>query len=361
MPPKHINPGLRSEENHAAAGPSTASTEVASSVTNGFAAGVSRHTRVALLTELVTLPLLAGVGLPRFAAHVRTLQGRWCEAARRAAAKGHNEDTHHNVLRARRQYFRRLEQYITLAVLTADPLRLRNWTHARLGDDSEIRIKVEYDATGAPVRITEVKSVFTGTGDNNPDAFLKISHGDDRVWTWAPEIVDLDLLLDYVIGPRRSRLLARRLVEGDYDLRADLAAGQFVLFVSPSAVGENQQAVLSSNYVSDCYGRALHFVITKILRREGVPDFPFCSNGKWRGLFCVHATRLLWNTYLRSVRVSNGKTTPFSGNCEGISSLVRDIMRDAAHLRKNPLGGPTGHGNSSSSTDNPDWWRALPT
>lgn len=314
-----------------------------------------------LLIELITLPQLVAVGMPGMAAHVRILRDEWQALELEAAAKAHTPAVHARVRRAKRKYERRLEQYIALAVLTADPLRQKNWTYARLGHQGEVRPKVEYDGTGHPVRIIEVKSFFTGNGGDNPAAALKVPDKEDRVWTWAPAMIDHDLLLAYIMGPRRERLERRGLITTDYRLESDLVDGRFALFVSPCSTGGHPHAGLAEGYVSDRYGRALHFVVTTVLGRPGVPSYSACGKGKWRGLFAAHVTRLLWGTYWCGVRGedgpirlnADGSTSRFSGrqisadattdlistieaDYAEVSPVMRDRMRDAARTWEDP-------------------------
>jgi len=206
-----------------------------------------------------------------------------------------------------------------------------------------------------------VKSFFTGSGGDNPAAALKVPDKDDRVWTWAPAMIDHDLLLAYLLGPRRERLERRGLISGEYRLESDLSEGRFALFVSPLSSGSNPQAGLASGYVSDRYGQALHFVITRVLGRPGVPPYSACGKGKWRSLFAAHVTRLLWGTYWCGVRGedgpirlnADGSTSRFSGrqisadatndlistieaDYAEVSPVMRDRMRDAARTWEDP-------------------------
>ncbi len=325
-------------------------------------AGIIGTKAKALLIATITLPQLVAVGLPRFANHVRGLERRWRELEAQAAGKGHQTAAHPAVRRARREYEERLEQYIVLAVITADPLREKNWANARLGTEGEIRMAVDFAPDGVPLRIREVKTLFTGTGRDNPAAALKVPHKDDRMWTWAPAMIDFGLLLDYVMGSRRERLVARGLAPADYDLAADIATGRYALFVSPANTGRrNKVGGYSKSRVSDLFGRGLHFVCTEMLCRRDIPPYEECGKGPWRSLFAAHVARLLWGTYWCGVRGedgpvrrnADGSTTRFTGRqiatdattdlietiiseYQEVSAVMRDRMREAARTWEDP-------------------------
>lgn len=271
----------------------------------------------ALLIRTITLPLVVCVCLPRMAARVRRYQRVWEAARDRAITAGHDDPlAHHGARRAYVRYEDVLEEYVAFAVFTADPLRNKNIHYGWLGDEGEFRPTVRYDAQGLPVAIEGMASFFTAHGGRNAEAAFKQPDAQDRLWRWAPAMIELDLVLAYLMGPRRDRIIERGLLtdatgapvtRDTYSLQEDLRQGTLALFISPGDTNTHPHGAYGSDKISDLYGRALHYCVTRILKVKGVPAYDDCGAGsEWRGLLSGHSVRLLWSTYWLGIREEHG-------------------------------------------------------
>lgn len=274
------------------------------------------------LVSVITLPHLVCIGLPWLAAEVRRLEEAHSAVKTRVALSRSDPSNHPAVKDARDTWYTALESYVMLAVFTADPMRLSNLASARIGSGShgQIRMNVAFDAAGMPVRIKGVTSYFahaqaTSAAGENIEAKLK-QHGKERIWRWPPAVIDMQLLLAYMTGPRRDRIIDRKLlhvdggapVTGDtYSLARELDAGTLTLFISPGNPHKRENALAYSggyvgqSIVSAEVGKGMHRVATEILGHSDVPAFDE-HDPTWAGLFTGHNVRLLWTTYFFGLR-----------------------------------------------------------
>lgn len=313
-----------------------------------------------LLVRTITLPQLVCVALPRLAAAVWALE-RKCERLEAdAAAKGHDPARHTACKRARAEWEDRLEEYLALAVFTTDPLRNKNFAYAWLGQLAEVRPTIEYDPLGRPSGITNVESFFTGRGGHNPAASFKIARARDRLWRWSPAMMDFGLLLRYLTGPRRARIIAQGLLrdasgetvtEESYSLATEIAGGYVLTTQAPAVAGAVNAPDAQHNdagaeqwpkrhlaffvspataspfggydpdKVSDLYGLGL-YAASKLLGRAVPATYEETKRGKWRSLFAAHVARLLWSTYWLGIREYSGPRTSDTTVLTGVQVAV---------------------------------------
>jgi hypothetical protein len=325
---------------------------------NRKAVGVFGRKDKALLMQHLSLPVLVCVVLPRMAARVRRLKAAWADTCTDATAKGHDATLHRVCRDAKRAWERSLEDYLALAVVTADPIRIKNLAHGWVGPQDEFRLTLATADDGTSRRIVEVKTFFPKKSARNPQAELKQGPEavDDRTWRWAPAMCDFDLLLDYLMGPRLDRIVRNRLLVSpdgvstthtSYSLEEEVARGfRLPLFIAP----EGQRGRCAMEDLSKPAGRALHYAIMTVLKRD-VPAFKGRGRTPWRALLGPHVLRLLWSSYFGGVRGDHGPTLsdgrPSSGweiahdatsddiatlkkHYTKVSSADRDRMRDSS-------------------------------
>ena len=283
-------------------------------------ARVHGRKRKETILELVTLPQIVCVGLPRLRDHVIELRSEWQEAL-----DVHGGDMTAPLVRsAYRRYEMRLEEYLVFAVLTADGLRVQNYANARLGPIGDDEMVTSVARCGTKVRSYchiqpviqggEIVAVRTGFyGKDHKRVKLKIARrgatGDwrRRLHLLRPNVVDFDLLQEYLVNVRPHRLVAQGLLPSaeDYDLDRDVNEWHFALFVSPNVSAEPLAAVtgaFDSDVLSRRYGKALHWICVEALNRD-LPRFGSRQMAKeYRALFSAHVSRLLAATYLFGIR-----------------------------------------------------------
>lgn len=272
-----------------------------------------------LAIRTVTLPQLVCVGLPVLSHHVDALRARYETVREQARRKGH--ENHLEVRNARRAWHDALTEYVVLALATDDGLRLSNYSYARLGATTEIRPTLAREADGTLV-LRSLHTRFTGTGGTQPEARLKMLHraGTDgereRERRVSPGVVRMDLVLDFLQGPRAENLLFQGLTDRagasvtpeTYSLERELAGEYgkpFAFFVSDSATRADR--AYNKNRASEVFGKALHWVARHALGRD-VPDLETIdAASEYRAIFAIHISRLLIATYWLGVRTDIGR------------------------------------------------------
>lgn len=274
----------------------------------------------ALLLDLVTLPMVVCLGLPRLRSSVLNARREWRETLLRYGG----DSAHPRVRRSEEEYDRQLTSYLIFATFIADGLRLANYSGARLGP-CEYRTRVEDAVPDGSVvgsychiypmlapdgaGLIGVKTNFFG--DDHEQVKLKIDKvpGSDE-WRehphWLrPGIVDMELLWDYLVRVRPKRLAAQGLIESvlDYDLQRDIDEQHFALFVSDKASTDDYRAVTGAyvpDAISESFGRTLHRICTEVLGRR-LPPFGPELRQKYARVFSAHSSRLLLGTYLYGI------------------------------------------------------------
>lgn len=281
---------------------------------------VDGRKRKEAILELITMPQVVCLGLPRLREHVLCLREEWQEAL-----EVHGGDPNAPLVRSgRSRYERWLERYVICAVMTADGLRVQNYANARLGSIGDEEMVTSIAPCGTEVRsychieprledgrITSVRTGFYGKDDKRVK--LKVTHvGKTGDWRrrhhfLRPSVVDFDLLLEYLVEVRPHRLVAQGLLRStdDYNLRRDIDDWHFALFVSPVRSEEPFAAAtgaFKSEFVSAAYGAALHWMCVEVLGRDLPPFRSKELRTKYRSLFSAHVSRLLAATYLYGIR-----------------------------------------------------------
>lgn len=261
--------------------------------------------RVARLMELVTWPQLCCVGLPLLRARLHHMRSALRSRPQFGVTTATDWET----------YADALESYLVIAILCADPVRLKHLCYALIG--GELHVSVD-DATTCGA-IVAVYSEYTGEGGSNPSAAFKVStqrshtsrrgEGAERSRThdWSPGQIDFVLLHDYlasVRAPRMRDLLGDPTYTLAADLRGEYAARPLFLTTRTSPEERTQLGGLGEGALRSRFARALHWVCRDALGRA-LPSWDEFSSDRgteWFALFAPHVVRSLAATYWLWVR-----------------------------------------------------------
>jgi hypothetical protein len=288
----------------------------------------------------VTLPQLAAIGLPALARRVAELEDQYWIASSR-----HGPD-HTATRRARRSYYKAEREYVVLALVLEDGMRVGNYAGARVGtpevrhewvgsespDGVAVRSRVHVipdldrseDGTARGFRRLEVGFY----GDDHPAPRLKIETRDGNPRTRSNTlhgwILDLDRLWAYFSGQRVDDLVAQRILASreDYDIERDLREWHYALITSPvRSVKDPYSRVTGSagqGVHRDAFSRALLWCAREALGRK-LPEDEAELRRQFRSLFGPHIGRLLLGTYFHGIR---GMTTYVMGLIDDTRQMI---------------------------------------
>jgi hypothetical protein len=263
-----------------------------------------------VLVTAVNLGQIVCVGLPRWAKRARLREAAW-QTAEAGAPATRGSVWRKRLAKARHAYLRALEEYVVVATMLADPVRIENHAAGWMGADDEYRIVFGKDARGARA-IHSVTSKFTNDGGNNPAAAMKQAMKEIyRAWTWSPMVMDHDLLLKYLLEVRWPRIVRAKLLKekdgswvamGSQMVWEELTTGARIpLFLSPEAKPGN----LTYWNLPIAFVRGFSGMLRDIFKIS-LPPLKGRGKTRWAGLLSPHATRLLWASYWGGVRGHHG-------------------------------------------------------
>lgn len=274
----------------------------------------------------VAWPQMVCMGLPYLARRCYALRATMHD---RLGRVGHLESQKGRAMLMK--YDRALLDYITIALMTDDGLRIKQYANAMAGAN----IVVTFDATAAgEVRgIQKIETRWSGYDHETVNLKVRERHGraNERRRIVTPAIVDHSLFYDYWTGARPRALVRAGLLESvdAFDHRNDdwaalvcmrtkahqvsehrvqrplydaavarYKAGDTALRPTPLAWRGNYQV----SSLTEVFGRAMHEVCTKLLHRE-LPayDDPGLA-AQWRGIFSGHITRTQIASYIGGIR-----------------------------------------------------------
>ncbi|MFN8650587.1 MAG: hypothetical protein U0133_16145 [Gemmatimonadales bacterium] len=243
-----------------------------------------------LLLRTITYPLVVCVGLPALRREVLKMRRRYQQILMNRAGKHDCEA----VIKARRSYAEWLRNYLILAIIIDDGLRLRNYTGGIVGT----HFKFVVDSKG---KLDYVETCWRGYDEGHVK--LKVDRDENggertRVRRLSKGIVDHELLWEFVTVIRPCEMVETGKLSSvaKYKLKNDT----YALFYSVDA--RNPEMRYSTDTVSTKYGQALYWVCKHVLKRE-LPSWKEIQGmPEWRGLFGAHGSRLLIATYWGSVR-----------------------------------------------------------
>lgn len=249
---------------------------------------------------LITWPQAVCMGLPYL--RQKALMARRA-VADRADRIGHLESREsQKVLLA---YCEALRDYVVVAILLDDSLRIRNYAGATAG----IHLKPTPEIIeGCWRRFVGARTHFRGADAD--DVRLKVLARKDeglneRERPLTPGIVDMDLLFEWWTKARPFYLVQAGLLTtvDAYDPERD----NYAVFPTgrPSEAQRADPAWkghISPDMLSEIFGRALHEICMKVLGQTDLPEWGDASlTETHRSLFCAHIVRLLVGTYFGGV------------------------------------------------------------
>lgn len=278
--------------------------------------------------QMATLPMVLGlylpywtlVELPRRLAHLEAVQQRLAtvNAASRAATRWAPGE-HPEEQSARHALDDGLETWFVLAVIVADPLRIKNLWAGRLGiARGEYRVHAEFTDAGALRRLRRISSHFGGdrwaVSQGHDLASLKTSAFGERHWDWAAVAVCPAWTQQYLERVWLPRLRQHGLITADTSLHAALQTGHYPLFVADPAAQRalRTPAPMPGGYATDhALRRRFRGAMLTVLRAidarglglvdEAIPADDEAAAQRWPWLLAPHIARLWWASHMLGV------------------------------------------------------------
>jgi hypothetical protein len=272
-----------------------------------LAASKDSRQEIGELLKRITLPQMICCVLP-WRSMVDLPKRERIVAVAAAAAKGLRASAQSAQLlkRARKAFHGALRRWVVQATLCADPSRIDNVQHARLG--REILIDAEWTAHGDLVRINAIASTFRPHDEADVPQTATKNDMLRASWRWSPIIIDYQWAATYlreVWWPAVQRL---GLVSADVTMRDAVDAGAIAWLINPTPRSRRVPPVAGaflSKQLNDVWAEAL----LEGLRAMGRPDLPDTLQEvrqRWPWVFGPHKIRHLWASYWWGLRGPNG-------------------------------------------------------
>ena len=272
-----------------------------------LAASKNSRQEISELLQRITLPQMVCCVLP-WRTIVDLPKRERTVAVAAAAAQGLRASAQSGQLlkRARKAFHCALRRWVVQATLSADPLRIDNAQHARLG--REILIEAEWTTDGDLVRINAIASTFRPHDEADVPQTATKNDVLRASWRWSPIIIDYQWAATYlreVWWPAVKRL---GLVPTGFSMRDAMATGTIAWLINPTPRSRRVPPVAGaflSKQLNDVWAEAL----LEGLRAMGRPDLPDTLQEvrqRWPWVFGPHKVRHLWATYWWGLRGPNG-------------------------------------------------------
>lgn len=258
-----------------------------------------------LLTR-ITLPQLICCVLPwRTLVDLPRRQRRADDAAIDARAPTASAECQREAGRARAQYHRALRRWVVQASLTADPVRIRNAWHARMG--REVVIDATWSADGSLATIDAIRSTFRGH-DQSDVSQTESKNDTTRGWYWSPMIMDYQWAATYLLEIWWPTVQRLALVPAGTPMRTAIESGTIAWLLNPEPRSSKLPPVAGaylSRALSDLWAEALLEGL-EAMGRSDLPRDIDDARRRWPWLFGPHKVRHLWATYWWGVRSTSG-------------------------------------------------------
>lgn len=269
--------------------------------------------RVLTLPQLIcgVLPWRTLIDLPRRkraadAAASDAREAYASSAARRDASK------------LRTAYHDALQRWVVQATFTAEPMRVGNVSHARVG--SEVLLTAQWAQDGSLVKLISISSHFperdnaggqvsvSSTENALPEA-LGTKTGEERDhWCWSRAIVDLEWADVYLRQLWQPTVVAQHPELAACSLRELVERGEFAWLINPDPrtdAAPEVEGAYRHGGIEDRFGEALLEGL-RVLGRHGFPESLDEARTQFPWLFGPHIIRTLWATYWWGLRGDNG-------------------------------------------------------
>lgn len=248
---------------------------------------------------VVTWPQLVCLGLPHLRRRALRLEAQVNE---RRARLGHLESRESQKLVD--DFHDAVRDYVTTAVFADDSLRVKNYSGAVAGE--HVVVTPIRDARGRWVGVSEIRTRFSGLDEH--DVSLKVdvrgTTPNERDRRLSPGIVDHRLFYVFWTQGRARALVRAGLLPAAETFDPD--DDRYAVWVTPrpserQRTAESWRGHMSTDALSDIFGRSLHAVVRDVLR-VNVPDYddPALTE-EYRAIFSAHYVRLLVGNYFGGV------------------------------------------------------------
>ena len=272
-----------------------------------LAAGRDSRQDLEELFKRITLPQLICCVLPwRTLVDLPRRQRALRIAQRAAAAPTASARAVRDARKARKDFHGALSRWVVQATLAADPVRIGNAQHARVG--REVLIDAEWNDAGELVRINSLATTFRAHDESDvretetkPDK-LRAS------WRWSPAIIDHQWAATYVQEVWWPAVQERGLVPTTTPMRQAMSMGTIAWFINP-APRSGKTPPVAGAYLSKALNDTWADALLEGMREMGRDDIPETTDEArelWPIVLGPHKVRHLWATYWWGLRGPNG-------------------------------------------------------
>lgn len=259
------------------------------------------------LLKRITLPQLVCCVLPwRTLVDLPQRQRALRAAISAAAAPTASARCMREAKTVRKAFRSALTRWVVQATLAADPVRIGNAQHARLG--REVLIDAEWNDSGELVRINALSTTFRAH-DESDVSETETKHDKLRPsWRWSPAIFDHTWAATYMQEVWWPAVTAQGLVPPTTTMREAIVMGTIAWFINPTPRSRKAPPVAGaylSKALNDVWADALLEGMRE-MGRDDVPDSTDEAREQWPIVLGPHKVRHLWATYWWGLRGPNG-------------------------------------------------------
>jgi hypothetical protein len=272
-----------------------------------LAAGRDSRQDIEELFKRITLPQLICCVLPwRTLVDLPRRQRAMRMAQRAATAPTASARAARDARRARKDFHGALSRWVVQATLAADPVRIGNAQHARVG--REVMIDAEWNDAGRLVRINSLATTFRAH-DESDVRETETKHDKLRAsWRWSPAIIDHQWAATYVQEVWWPAVQERGLVPAATTMRQAISMGTIAWFINPTPRSGKTPPVAGaylSKALNDTWADALLEGMRE-MGRDDIPDTTDEARELWPIVLGPQKVRHLWATYWWGLRGPNG-------------------------------------------------------
>lgn len=284
----------------------------------------ARILRLATLPQVVccVLPWWTLVELPRLDAEAIRLERVAARPTASAAAQRRARD-------AREAFREALEAYVILATFVAEPSRIKNVMHARLG--REVVIDAAWSADGALVQLHGIASAFPERDKADVDVVATKTGAARPTWQWSPSIIDRAWFARYLRESWLPTVHALGLADAASSLRDLLSSGRIAFLINPHPRGMSTGAVAGAfrddSSVAQRFGTALLLGLRAMGRTDLPSTITTASAEGFAYAFRQHVSRLWWATYWFGIRREQGPARTLSDGSRSTVTGTHVAMR----------------------------------
>lgn len=274
-----------------------------------LAASRDSRQQIAELFERITLPQLVCCVLPwRTLVDLPKHQRAMDSAERAALTSSASARCAREAKKARKAYRRALTRWAVQATLTADPVRISNAQHARVG--REVHINAAWDAAGNLLHIRSMSSTFRAHEESDVSETETKNDTERAIWRWSPAIIDYTWAARYLRDIWWPAVQKLGLVAPGTTMQGAVRMGTVAWLINPIPRSRRTPPVAGaflSKALNDLWADAL----LEGLQAMGRSDLPATmdeARKRWPWVFGPHKVRHLWATYWWGLRGTNGPT-----------------------------------------------------